>query len=279
MTSLNSVVPLEASSLKKILKDKKSCDKDNELVLTKSMMIHIGSTDSELRDELIYGTFCNLILENELDASTLTAMLKSCLTDQMLFKGIGENGTDTVFTRAFTSLLIALILYADNQKTFLSEELVLEVKDQLISYTILEKDKRGFIVDKGWAHSIAHVADAFDELIKNKKTTMDDRLEIVNVLWNKVFVADYIYIHDEEERILMPLVEMLKRGLPYEVMQDLVEKIPADLEKKNGQLPEENYWALYANCKKFLKSFYVKIDSEPELMQLQKSIAACLLKI
>ncbi|MGM0896505.1 MAG: DUF2785 domain-containing protein [Bacillota bacterium] len=270
MAALSNPVPLKADMLKKILKDKLNWDKEDELILIKSMMMHIGSPDSELRDGLIYGTFCELILEDKIEADVLNEMLKSCLNEQMLFKGIGESGTDNVFTRSFTSLLIALILHADNQKDFLSGELIFEVKDQLISYITLEKDLRGFVADKGWAHSIAHIADAFDELIKNKKITTDDYVEIANVLWNKVFIADYVYIHDEEERILMPLLETLKQGLPHEVIQGFVENIPVELEMQKVQLAEESYWQLYANCKKFLKSFYVKIDNEPDLVQLQK---------
>lgn len=278
MATLNNLVPLKADLLKQILRDTET-EKwrgENKLILIKSMMVHIGSPDSELRDSLIYGTFCELILEDKIEAAILSEMLKSCLNEQMLFKGIGESGTDSVFTRSFTSLLIALILHSDNQKDFLSRELIFEVKDQLISYITLEKDLRGFVVDKGWAHSIAHIADAFDELIKNKKITTDDYKEIASGLWKKVFITDYVYNHDEEERILIPLMETVKQGLPYEVIQDFMRNIPRELEKQKAQLPEEHYWYLYANCKKFLKSFYVKIDNAPDLLALQKSIGVCL---
>lgn len=279
MTSLNTVVPLEANLLKKTLIDKQGWDKENELMLIKSMMVHIGSPDGELRDRLIYGAFCDLILGDEIEANILSEMLKSCLNEQMLFKGIGESGTDSVFTRSFTSLLIALILHVDNQKDFLSKEQIFEVKNQLISYITLEKDLRGFVVDRAWAHSIAHVADTFDELIKNKKITADDYVELANVLWEKIFIKDYVYIHDEEERILIPLLETLNQGMPYEVIQGFVENIPVELEMQKVQLAEENFWYLYANCKKFLKSFYVEIDNDPDLLPLQKSIGACLSEI
>lgn len=281
MASLNNLAPLKADLLKQILRDTEieKWGEENKLILIKSMMLHIGSPDGELRDRLIYGAFCDLVLGDEIEAEILSEMLKTCLNEQMLFKGVGESGADSVFTRSFTSLLIALILHADNQKDFLSRELIFEVKDQLISYITLEKDLRGFVVDKGWAHSIAHIADAFDELIKNKKITADDYVELANVLWEKIFITDYVYIHDEEERILIPLLETLKQGLPYEVIQGFVENIPVELEKQKGQLAEENYWYLYANCKKFLKSFYVEIDNDPDLLPLQKSIGACLSEI
>lgn len=281
MTSLNNLVPLKAELLKQILKDTeiKKWGEENKSILIKSMMLHIGSPDSELRDSLIYGTFCELILGDEIELNILSEMLKSCLNKQMLFKGIGESEKDSVFTRSFTSLLIALILHVDNQKDFLSRELIFEVKDQLISYITLEKDLRGFVVGKGWAHSIAHTSDAFDELIKNKKITANDYVGLANVLLEKVFITDYVYIHDEEERILIPLLETLKQGLPYEVIQVFVENIPVELEKHKAQLAEENYWYLYANCKKFLKSFYVEIDNDPDLLPLQKSIGACLSEI
>ena len=109
------------------------------------MLVHIGSPDSQLRDNMIYQTFCQLILETKIDDQLLGEILELCVSDQFLFKGIGEKDTDSVFTRSFTSLLIALILYQDNRNDFLTEAKVNEIKDKLISYVNLEKDVRGYV--------------------------------------------------------------------------------------------------------------------------------------
>ncbi|PSL32965.1 uncharacterized protein DUF2785 [Planomicrobium soli] len=283
MTSLSDTAVMEAHDLKKVLKDilagEKAWEKENEILLVNSMLEHIGSLDSELRDGLIYGTFSKLILEKELDQELLIEILTSCLAANRLFKGIGETETDTVFTRSFTTLLIALILHRNSEEDFLSSDMVFEIKEKLISYIGLENDLRGFVMGKGWAHSIAHVADAFDELIKNKYIHQDFYLEVLKALWNKALVSNAIYIHDEEERILIPIVKMLNRGLEHKLIVDLLRNIPLRLEEQKRRIEEENYWILYANCKKFLKSFYIKIADDKNFSSLKKSIKTCLLEI
>ena len=164
--------------LQEIKKGERHWDKESEYIVIKSMIEHIGTTDSELRDELIYSTFCWLMIEkNELKHEVLIELLDTCLNN-LLLHGIGETETDSVFTRAFTTLLIALILYRDNKDDFLTKGMVHEVKGKLIHYFNLEYDLRGYVPEKGWAHSVAHAADAFDELVKNPKIDQDSYFHI-----------------------------------------------------------------------------------------------------
>lgn len=283
MTLVPNTAAIKASELKIILNEikvgEKNWEKKNELLLLNSMLKHIGSADSELRDTLIYGTFCKLMLDKQLDQKLLIEMLDVCLSDTMLFKGVGEIETDTVFTRSFTTLLITLILYRNNEEDFLSSHKILVIKDKLIAYLNLENDLRGFVAGRGWAHSIAHVADAYDELVKNENITSDFYLEILHSLWDKVFVSEAFYIHDEDERLLVPILEMLNRGLDNDAIEDLLQHVHLKLKKQKSQIDEENYWILYANCKKFLKSFYLQADNHTNLASLQSSIKNTILSM
>jgi hypothetical protein len=283
MNSRLNKVAVKESELKKILTEIKAGETnwndENKLLIVHSMIEHIGSTDGELRDQLIYTSFFRLIIEeNELEPELLKELLHTCLND-LLFKEIGENGTDTVFTRAFTTLLVALILYRDNEDDFLSQSTVYLIKDKLIQYINLEKDVRGYVGDKGWAHSIAHVADAFDELVKNNKISTDTYLEILEPLWNKVFISDSVYVHNEDERLVLPIIEMLEKGLEQQEIVNLLQRLPDDLKRKKDQLDNEKYWFLVFNSKTFLKSFYLEINKHSKLETLQKSIEQCLTKI
>jgi len=205
---------LHENELKSILKDIKNGRKieqqEEQVQLIQSMIIHIGSLDSELRDELIYGTFYEWILEkNLLNHTLLTELLNECI-NHLLYKGIEENESDLVFTRSFTSLLIGLILNRDNQDDFLSAEIIAEVKEKLVAYLLDERDVRGFVLVKGWAHSVAHMADAIDALVKNPKLSRVFYVEIVNALWNTIiFQANHAFIHDEDERLLVPIFPYL----------------------------------------------------------------------
>ncbi|XXM72510.1 DUF2785 domain-containing protein [Lysinibacillus sphaericus] len=268
------------NDLKALLSEIKSGQKaweDIDLVMAvRSMCTHIGSKDPVLRDKLIYTLFFQLIIEdNRLHPDHLKELLQRCLKDS-LFYGIGETETDTVFTRAFTTLLIALILYRDNEDDFLSLKEVDQVRDHLIRYICEEKDVRGYVAGKGWAHSIAHVADAFDELIKNPKISRDLYPEILLSLWNKMFVSHSVYLHDEDERVLTPIIEMLNRGLDPSEIESFVNEIKLKLEREKTELDEENSWLLFSNVKTFLKSFYIKLNHTSKYDSIRVSIEKCL---
>lgn len=274
---------IEETNLKAILKDYQrngqSWDKEKKNSIITSMLTYIGSTDSELRDELIYSSFCNLILDNHLEHELLAELLTYSLTDKLLFQGISEKETDSVFTRSFTTLLITVILYKDNQDDFLNQNLVVKVKDKLIDYIHLEKDLRGFVSGKGWAHSVAHAADAFNQLVKSKKIKPELSIEMIHALWKKVFVYDYVYIHDEDERLLIPIIDLLNDGMVLNEIERLLQNIPMDVRAYKQQIDEEAYWVLIANCKSFLKSFYIQVSEYPKLKTLQKKIYQSLLDI
>lgn len=270
---IENIIPLKEQELKYFLANKKleeivSNEKTKQKVIF-SMLKHIGSPDSELRDNLIYQTFCQFILESKLNHDLLTEILDICLSDHFLFKRIGEKNTDSVFTRSFTSLLIALILFQDNRDNFLSRAKVLEVKDKLISYVNREKDVRGYVREKGWAHSMAHVADAFDELVKNTKMKQIYYSEIVKAILDKIYQAESVYIHDEEERMIIPIVQMADNGLEKSVLESMIKNWRKELEKDKNKLEEENYWFLVANCKNFLKSLSLTLINKPSLSSLQ----------
>lgn len=271
---------MEAMELKKILSELKSGERiweaEETVIIIKSMIEHIGSSDAELRDQLIYSWFFHLIIRKNLLEQDLLRELLEVALNNLLFKGIGEKDTDTVFTRSFTTLLIALIVSRDNEDDFLSQDVILQVKNKIVDYIKLEEDLRGYIPHKGWAHSVAHVADTLDELIKSKKVDVKYFGKILNALWEKVLVSTTVYVHEEEERILVPILEMLERGLEIEEIQSLLQQIPDELHKQKMLVKEVEYWYLYANCKSFLKSFLIEVQKRPKLYPLQKSIEDCL---
>ncbi|MGB3261475.1 DUF2785 domain-containing protein [Paenisporosarcina sp.] len=273
--------PIKVIELKQILKEylngEVCWDEKSESHIIEAMMEHIGSTDPELRDKLIYSSFFRLI--NKLNHEKLIELLELSLSDSFLFKGIGENGTDNVFTRTFTSLLIALILYRDNQDDFLPQRTILKVKDALINYLNEENDLRGHVPDKGWAHSVAHVADAIDELVMNKKCPSEFYQEILEALCRKMFSSASVYINDEDERLITPLMAMIEHGLPVEAVISIIDNLPLKLKEQKEQMNFENYMFLLANTKSFLKSFYIKSIGKTKMLPLQESIVTVLNKI
>ncbi|WP_175991467.1 DUF2785 domain-containing protein [Bacillus sp. Marseille-Q1617] len=274
---------LKDNDLKIVLTQIKSGEKNwlevDRLSIVQAMFAHIGSTDPELRDQLIYTSFYRMIIEDNLiEPENLKKLLFKSI-NELLHKGIGESGTDSVFTRTFTTLLIALILYRDNEESFLTQEDIDQVKHELIHYINEEIDLRGYVPYKGWAHSIAHVADTFDELVKSPKISQELYSEILHPLWKKMLVSESTYIHQEDERMVTPIIEMLDRGLSEQEVITQVQALPAELKAQKEHLDEEKYWFLVFNSKAFLKSFYMKLNEYSKFSSLQESIQQCLREI
>ena len=65
------------------------------------MLKQIGNPVSYLRDKLIYQSFGKMIVSNQLNPEEIQALLEAVIQEDYLFYGIGESGTDSVFTRSF----------------------------------------------------------------------------------------------------------------------------------------------------------------------------------
>ncbi|HDR3888532.1 TPA: DUF2785 domain-containing protein [Bacillus cereus] len=229
--------------------------------LSSSMLQHIGVTDSYLRDKLIYSTFYHLIKKDYISHTHLQKLLSESISENYLFYKIhtDDDDDDAVFTRAFTTLLIALIIDADTNHNFLSQTDISNVKDKLILYMNKEHDLRGYVQERGWAHSVAHASDTFEALVNNPKLETLHHEEILQTLLNKVCVHSIYYKYEEDERIVYPIVAMLQNGLEEEVLILALHNLVAQLQVQKPTLHIKSYEFLYGNIKSFLRSLFFKL--------------------
>lgn len=137
----------------------------DEYSMVQQVVDLLSSTDPELRDKLAYRILNNWLLEKKLlPDEQLVKLLDNAISHNMLFNRIGEVGTDSIFLRSFSSLLIALLLIRDNRDQYLTENKVHKIMNTLITYCKSEKDYRGYVEGKGWAHAAAHISDALDNV-------------------------------------------------------------------------------------------------------------------
>lgn len=227
--------------------------------LSSNMLEQIGDTDSYLRDKLIYSTFFHLIKKEYLSHTQLQKLLLESIGEKYLLYKIHSDDEDAVFTRAFTTLLIALIIDADTNHNFLSQTDISNVKDQLILYMNNEHDFRGYVQKHGWAHSIAHASDTFEALVNSPKLETLYYEEILQTLLNKVCVHSIYYKYEEDEHIVYSIVAMLQNGLKEEALilalRDLVVQLPV----QKQTLHIESYEFLYGNIKSFLRSLFFRL--------------------
>jgi hypothetical protein len=228
------------------------------LALMPTMLEHIGSTDAELRDELIYSAFVNWIYDQRLfSAESMRAIVHIVLDEQHMFYRMGEKEGDGVFTRAFSVLLLPLLLGVHRDSPYLSLQELDEVKTKLIRFLHQEQDKRGFVQDKGWAHAVAHAADAVDELALCTEMGKADVFEILEVIREVICDSSLVYTHGEEERLGTVVLSILQRGLlqPAAVCEWVNSFTAPVLAVQN--LPEK--LLIRANGRNFLQSLYFRL--------------------
>lgn len=231
-------------------------DSTNVFEISLNMMQYIGSVDAELRDNLIYSTFNRWTINGVYTCEQMRQLLNICLDEEHLFYKIGEKETDSVFTRTFSVLIIPLAMYLDSTMKFLTKDEIKIIKEKLIKYVKLEKDCRGYVECKGWAHSTAHVADALEDVAKSDYINHDELLEILDAIKMKICISDYTYINKEDERMVKATLSVFNRKLLKD--DEIIKWIKSFANKeKTGKYPEELF--LIANIKLFLRSLYFEM--------------------
>nr|WP_249435696.1 DUF2785 domain-containing protein [Paenibacillus sp. Marseille-Q4541] len=220
------------------------------------MLEYIGDPDPELRDELIYPTFYTWISEQgRFTDSELRNLLEILTDEEHLFYQIGNVGDQSVFTRTFSVLPIALIIRCHWQQPFLNHEQFQHLKTALIRYYIEEKDLRGLLLEGGWAHSAAHGADALEELVQCPESDLVVQLEVLDavrtMLWNGV----HIFSEEEDERIASILdTQIIQNLVPSEKMTDWIGKLSTCIEGPRNRRQD----IARVNSKNVLRSLYFR---------------------
>jgi hypothetical protein len=226
-------------------------DLDNRI---NEMLVNIGTTDEDLR-EGIYEIFHRLIIGEYLTKLQITNILVNCL--DKLFYRIGKADEDSVFTRAFSSLVIASILNKDKESMFLSEEQLREVVDKCESYFRLEKDFRGYVEEKGWAHSIAHAADLLCSVIHHPRYNLNDTKRLLDSLKPSLF-SGVVFVDNEDERLICAFEGLLERGLNDKIVEKWISQVFAELKERWGGTSLIHY-KIRTNIKNFMKTLYFRL--------------------
>ena len=260
---------MEKQALKKLLKSIKSNDYElphglTPYELSLVMIDNIGDTDSELRDELILSNLSKWIIEGVLSTSEVHKLLMILLDGDYILKGLGHID-DLIFCRTFSVEIIASIIYRHRQEKFISQSDIEKALDTVLKFYNEDKDVRGYVIGKGWAHGAAHGADALDEFARCEEIRYDELGKILNAIYNKVNVNHYGYIHFEDERMVTVVKAILERKIiPTKEIQDWIRNFKKIA--KTGIYPED--LVVEFNVNSFLKSLFFRLVDQPEYEQI-----------
>ena len=266
--------PQELKQLLIEIKDNDYAAPDDMDGIIDDMLAHIGNPDGELRDKLIYSTFYQWCEEKAVVSTTqMRHILDTCISDTHLFHGIGESGTDSVFTRAFSSLLINIAFCVHYEQPFLSVKDIQDVKAAVLRYISEEKDYRGYIDGKGWAHAVAHIADALLAVAGVEKAAdiegdysigREGMQEVLHAVKFLVCNKEHIYSAEEDERLVIPFMVVTdSKALTTQELIDWIDSFNmANNQYWKGDMPADYY--SYVNRKNFMRSLYFMLRSQIE---------------
>jgi hypothetical protein len=179
--------------------------------LTQELLGWLGATDPTLRDRYAYP-----ILEHWLHAEVYTpddvrrmiAELAANLTREL-----GQQETDAVFLRAFSVLLLAEIVHYDNAHQVLEQDEVRQLLELGLVYLEAERDLRGWVHAKGWAHSVAHTADLLFVLAESRYLGATELSRILDGIAAKLAAGGAFYVCGEDDRLVRAVLAVIERNL------------------------------------------------------------------
>lgn len=132
-----------------------------------------------------------------------------------------------------------MILYNHRKNNILTQKEVIETYSKVKQYFIQEQDLRGYVPSKGWAHSVAHTADTIDELALCSEIGHDELKDMLDIIKNKISNYNYVFINEEDERLVTAIVSILNRKLiPDEEMSKWLSSL-IDYNRK-GLYPDDS---------------------------------------
>lgn len=235
--------------------------------LTGILFEYISSTDPELRDEIAYVVYANWLKRQVYSRDEIRAHVDQLLAN--LNTGLGAVDSDSVFLRTFSILFLAEIVHNDNKAPLLSADQVQAILADALRYLETEKDPRGHIPIKGWAHALAHTADLLLTLGENRHIGPADLKHMLTGIAEKLIrSSDWIYIHGEDDRLANAVIAMLRRDLiPPEDWENWLQSLNPSREYWKGSYMDEDRARAFHNVRNFLRSLSEAIRSNETLPQ------------
>lgn len=228
---------------------------EDPLVLAEALLENFASPDPHLRDELSYTLLDRLIDGGLLSTPELAAWVERSIDEHHLSLGLGESGTDSVFRRSFSVLVVPLVVEYDAQRGGLAPSTIAAVIDAVLTYARSEQDWRGYVVGKGWAHATAHTADAIGSLGRHPHTPAEQLPELLAVIHHLATVPHALgYL--EDDRLAYAAWRIIRSGrlLDQHIHRwldgfQLLEGPDTQAETLRGANAEHFLRSLYFRCK------------------------------
>jgi hypothetical protein len=179
--------------------------------LTPELLGWLGSSDPELRDEFAYRILAAWIERGQYAPDQLRTMAKQMTAN--LEVGLGEEGTDSVFLRTYSVLILMEVVALDNASPFLDRDDLDGFLETALRYLRRERDLRSFVPGPGWANAVGHTADLLMMLARSPHLGAADLERILDAIAERLLTAPVVFVNHEDERLAYAALNVLRRDL------------------------------------------------------------------
>jgi hypothetical protein len=237
--------------------------------LTAELTTMLGSTDPVDRDECAYPILAAWISEGVYDD------LLAGLGDGMaagLTQGLGEEGTDSVFRRSFSALVLAECVERDTAQSLVPPTKVLDWCDRVTGWLVRERDVRGFVPGKGWAHAVAHGADAIGCFAASPHFGLTELTVLLDVIADRVLIETPAPLTSgEPDRLAHATMAILRRRLvPLRIIEPWLARITAAATMTGA--PDRDPFHTTANPEAFLRALHIQVAFAPEPIDVRADL-------
>lgn len=229
--------------------------------MTAELTTLLGSPDPAQRDGLAYPTLEAWIRRGVYDD------LLSGLGDGMatgLDVGLGERDTDSVFRRSFSALVLGDCISRDTVVTRLPSTKIMEWGDRIASWFLRERDLRGWVPNKGWAHALAHGADAIGAMAESPRLGPPELTVMLDVLADRLLLpAPGLLQSGEADRLAAATMKVLRRNVvPLKVLEPWVARIVSGATAHAYDMAVDPYQTT-GDAEAFLRALYLQLSLAP----------------
>ncbi|SDO32040.1 Protein of unknown function [Nocardioides szechwanensis] len=225
--------------------------------LTAELTRLLGDVDPDLRDGLALPALATWVERGVYDD------LLRGLGDGMaagLRAGLGETGSDTVFRRSFSVLVLGECIRRDNERPLVPGGTVLDWGDRVATWILQERDLRGYVPGKGWAHAIAHGADALGTLAESPHVGAAELVVVLDVIAERLCLpVDALFTAGEPDRLALAAMCVLRRNrVPFDIVEPWVETL-AEAARTRPWSDDRDPFLAGGNAEAFLRALYLQL--------------------
>ncbi|HSK27493.1 MAG TPA: DUF2785 domain-containing protein [Jiangellales bacterium] len=226
--------------------------------LTAELVSMLGDPDPHVRDELGATMLSTWVAEGIYDE------LLSGLGDGLamgLRSRLGENGTDSVLRRSYSAAVLTAVVARDNAVGLLHPTTVLTWADRGVAWLLGERDLRGFVPQRGWAHAAAHGADLLGTLAASRHLGADELAVLLDVVADRLLAATpHRLVDGEPDRLAFATMSLLHRDLVTgDVVEPWVDRLTDGWSGANRPQPGQRVTPVCQNTVGFVRALHLQL--------------------